>query len=356
VKIGIYDPYLDDLGGGERYMMTLAQCLSKNNEVFVYWDNQNDLKNLEERFQLDLSKIKLLPNIFSNKISFINRFFQSRRMDAIVLISDGSIPFLLSKKLFLHIQQPFNFRKLSFKDTVKLSRVNKIFCNSNFTKQYVDRIYGYNKTIVIFPPVTVFGKSGKKENMILHVGRFRTANVKTEDYKKQHFMIKVFKDLINEGLKGWEFVIGTSLPDVNDSKFLEMKKSVEGYPIRFLINFDNERLWREGSKAKIYWHASGYGEDLEKNPNLAEHFGISTVEAMGIGAVPVVINAGGQKEIVIEGENGFVWNTEKEFKEKTLKLIQNPSILVSLSKNAIQVAEKFDQNNFCRQIENLIRK
>src|SRR3990167_4859149 len=105
MKIGIYDPYLDDLGGGEKYMMTIAQVLSKENEVEVFWDNAADLKELLKRFSLDLSKIKLTPNIFSPKVSTIQRFLKTRKYDFIIFLSDGSIP-LVSSKLLVHIQQP----------------------------------------------------------------------------------------------------------------------------------------------------------------------------------------------------------------------------------------------------------
>ena len=42
------------------------------------------------------------------------------------------------------------------------------------------------------------------------------------------------------------------------------KKEAEGFPIEFVINADNDMVWENYVKAKIYWHASGYGEDLEK--------------------------------------------------------------------------------------------
>ena len=74
-------------------------------------------------------------------------------------------------------------------------------------------------------------------------------------------------------------------PD-EEELFSQFRKSAEGFPIEFLVNKKNDELWGIYSKAKIYWHASGFGEDLEAHPEFAEHFGISTVEAMGAGAVP----------------------------------------------------------------------
>ncbi len=58
-----------------------------------------------------------------------------------------------------------------------------------------------------------------------------------------------------------------------------------------------------------------------------EHFGITTGEAMSAGCVPVVINKGGQPEIVRDGVDGFVWNDSRELKEITLKLITDEYLL-----------------------------
>ena len=59
--------------------------------------------------------------------------------------------------------------------------------------------------------------------------------------------------------------------------------------------------------AAVYWHATGLDEDIDDDPVRAEHFGITTVEAMSAGAVPVVIAAGGQPEIVRDGVDGFLF-------------------------------------------------
>ena len=134
MKIGIFDPYTDDVGGGERYMLTIASCLAKEHSVDLFWDNKTDVKRIEERFSLNLSKINLVKNIFNGSVSFKDKILTTKKYDSLVFLSDGSIPFVLSKKLFLHIQQPITSISISSKDKLKLRRVNKIFVNSSFTK------------------------------------------------------------------------------------------------------------------------------------------------------------------------------------------------------------------------------
>ena len=72
-------------------------------------------------------------------------------------------------------------------------------------------------------------------------------------------------------------------------------------------------ILNEYKLAKIYWHASGFGEDLETHPEKAEHFGITTVEAMINGLVPIVIDAGGQKEIVVQDRWVFMEDQKNYF-------------------------------------------
>ncbi len=357
MKIGIFDPYLDDLGGGEKYMMSMATCLSSRHEVSVFWDEAHDIQKLVERFSFDFSNITIAPNIFSPRLNKIQRLLETRKYDLIIFLSDGSIPFTLSKKLFLHIQQPLHhIEKTSVKFQMKQRRITGIFCNSEFTKNYNKRFFSIPMS-VIYPPVVLMPKKIKKENIILHVGRFRIKNVTgIDDFKKQGVMLSEFKNMVDQGLIRWKFVVATSIQDEDQDAFEKVKESVEGYPVEFMINVPNEKLWDIYSKAKIYWHASGYGEDLEKHPEFAEHFGISTVEAMGAGAVPVVINAGGQKEIVADGENGFLWNTLDELQEKTFMLTNDETLLKNLSGAAKKRAEFFAGDRFCREIRRLIKQ
>lgn len=356
MKIGIYDPYLDDLGGGEKYMMSIAECLAVDNSVDIFWDNKNDLDNLRIRFLLDLSNVSIVGNIFSPKISILERFLETRKYDAIIFLSDGSLPLVCAKKLFIHIQQPLKIEK-NILSRIKISRITNVFCNSNYSKSYIDKELNIKST-VLYPPIKLRYKKSKKENIILHVGRFRPTDpaIGISDYKKQSVMVSTFKKLADKGLTDWKFILAVSIREGEEDIFKRFEETAKDYPIEFLINKPNDKLWDIYSMAKIYWHASGFGEDLIKHPQYAEHFGISTVEAMGAGAVPVVINAGGQKEIVENGKNGFLWDTLSELAGKTQLLISNKPLLKKMSEEAIKRARYFSGDRFCKEVKNLINK
>ena len=167
-------------------------------------------------------------------------------------------------------------------------------------------------------------------------------------------MINAFKEIVDSGLKNWEFIIATSVKENDTEEFERVKKTATNYPIKFLVNKKNVELWELYSRAKIYWHASGFGENLRLHPEFAEHFGISTVEAMSAGDVPVVINAGGQKEIVEEGVDGMLWDTIRELQDKTLRLIVQPKLLKTLSDNARKVSTRYSKDLFNQRLQELI--
>ncbi len=344
------------MSGGEKYVLSAALCLAQDHNVSLFWDpsSEDEIKNIAKRkFNFDLSPLKFEKNIFSTQESLISRLAQSLKYDYIFVLSDGSIPTLLCKTV-LHFQSPAEWVQAdSWKTKQKMTRVETIVCNSFFTKKYIDRKFKVHSKVV-YPPVYIkeTDPGVKKENIILNVGRYGIQNAGSS-YKKQEVLIDVFKTMVDKGLKKWELLLAVSISPEDKEKVDILRQKAEGYPVTISVNIDNDSLWNLYAKAKIYWHASGFGEDLQQHPDRAEHFGISTVEAMGKGAVPIVINAGGQPEIVEDGKNGMLWNTEDELVTKTTLVIESPAVWKDLTTNAKESAISFSQHIFCQQIHKL---
>lgn len=354
MRIGIYTPYLDTLTGGEKYILTLASCLSKNHEVSFFWDKERDVlrEKIVEKFGEPLAKIRFVDNIFDSRISFPDRFFASKAYDRIIVLSDGSIP-LVWPKLYIHFQTPMEWVEANLKTKLKLLKVEKVICNSLFTKHYIDAKFGVRST-VIYPPIALFDtKTVKKENIILNVGRYGITHAGSS-YKKQEILVDAFKKLVDAGNKNWEFVLVVSIFEKDKGKLGVLEETARNYPITLLINPTNEELWKLYGKAKIYWHAAGFGEDLQHHPDRAEHFGMATVEAMGMGAVPVVIDAGGQKEIVEHDKNGFLWSSKEALCDKTARLMHDQSLLDTMGQAAKQRAKQFGIDRFCEEWEKIM--
>jgi glycosyltransferase involved in cell wall biosynthesis len=87
-----------------------------------------------------------------------------------------------------------------------------------------------------------------------------------------------------------------------------------------------------------------------------EHFGIVTAEAMAAGCVPVVINKGGQSEIVRHGVSGFLWDTLDELKEYTSLLARDERLRKEMSKQARRRAQLFSREVFVKHFLALLSR
>jgi glycosyltransferase involved in cell wall biosynthesis len=107
-------------------------------------------------------------------------------------------------------------------------------------------------------------------------------------------------------------------------------------------------------RSKIFWSAVGYETNINKEPQKAEHFGISVIEAMSAGAVPLVFDAGGHKEIISDGLNGFFWKTESNLIKSTKKLIDDEGLLKHLSKQAKEDSQIYEYERFEAEVSELL--
>ena len=348
MRVGFFSPYLDTFGGGERYMLTLASHLAERHDVEVFWGDSAIKAPLTRFLKIDLQKTKFVENVFGQ--NFLKKIRKTSSYDLIFVLSDGSVPFSLAKKNILHFQVPFVFPKIDVKTKLNLTRYKYVVVNSYFTKKYIDKSLKIDSR-VIYPPVDVKSlEAGKKEKLIISVGRFSQNQLHP---KKQEVLIEVFKELYKD-VPTWKLVLAGQSKK-GDYKYIKsLKRSVKGYAIRILENISYDELKTLYGRASIYWHATGFGEDEERNPQKMEHFGISTVEAQAAGAVPVVIEKGGQKEIIQDGKNGRLWSTKTQLYEITKNLIKNKSEMLGLSQRAVVDSKKFSQERFIKEYERII--
>ena len=83
---------------------------------------------------------------------------------------------------------------------------------------------------------------------------------------------------------------------------------------------------------------------------------MSIVEAMSAGVVPVAFDAGGPRETINPGIDGYLWNNLLDLRELSLGLIENPELLQSMSMAAIRHSKAFDVVQFLGRMDQLIEK
>ena len=376
MRIGIYTPYLTAYGGGEKYVGKIAEIFSEENDVSFISLNKPDLNTLESRLNIDLRRVTVdsiegytprLPDRMVTLGKFVHAHKVSQctsKYDLFINQENLSLIPSLSKRSIFICQIPptkWNIRsRLTnnlFTNLVydpRLKSYDKVVVYSLFTKKWAEKYY-QREVEVIYPAVdTEQFRPRHKENYIISVGRFFTGG----HCKKQVEMIRAFKQLcdINKKFRNWEYhlVGGVSGFALSQQYLRQCQEEARDYPVYFHINAPFEVLRELYGMSRIFWHATGLGEEEDRYPERMEHFGITTVEAMSAGCVPVVINKGGQPEIVRNRIDGFLWDDVKELREYTIRSVNDNVLWQKMSKSSIERSQKFGIERFTKEVDRLI--
>ena len=234
-----------------------------------------------------------------------------------------------------------------------------IAANSSFTAEWVERLWR-RKATVVYSSCEDMGPPTPKEKIIFHAGRF-TARWR-HDYKHQRTLLDVFRGMASMHERGWRLHFAGSLDPggAGANTMAELHRAAAGLPVEFHPNASFDVLRNLYRRASIYWHATGYGSSAEQQPEKQEHFGITVVEAMSAGAVPVALNSGGPRETVQHECSGFLWNNLAELRRYTELLASDPTLMRQLGENAIASSLRFQRAAFEEQIaaltESLLRR
>jgi glycosyltransferase involved in cell wall biosynthesis len=225
-----------------------------------------------------------------------------------------------------------------------------VAANSPYTAGWVERLWG--RMAAVLPPPVRLRAGGEKQPVILAVGRF-FPNVSGHS-KKQLELVEAFRLACARGLEGWELHLVGGCNNSERGYVETVRKAAVGLPVRFHVNARGEDLTELFSAASVFWHAAGFGEDLQAHPDRFEHFGISVVEAMSAGAVPVVYQHGGPAAIVREAGCGELFATTDELAARTVALVRDDARRAELAERARASAAEFAFDRFAERLDTLV--
>lgn len=363
LSICLISPYVPKhFGGGERYFFSVVEYLSRAHNVTVAIPYKTEITDEDQELirqayseflQFDLANVTFVATPLFSSASLIDKLKWTSKFDVMYYLTDGSLFFSLAKKNILHVQVPFTHNMNSITDRLKLFNWRIKNTNSYFTKNVIERQWNTDVPFVHQPFVDteLFQPGERKQKIILHVGRFFTQL----HAKRQDMLVKVFKKMLKkypEEMDGWKLVLIGSIEDEEYAK--NVRDAATGLPIEIIHDADQDEVRRWFAKSRIYWHATGYEVEEYLHPEQVEHFGITTLEAMASGCVPIVINKGGQPEIVEHGVSGYLWNETEAMIEKTLACIKDDVDTKDLALHARERAEKFSPEKFYKKLEKMV--
>lgn len=366
-------------GGTESYTANLIEALqsiSKDYSISIiteYYEGTNKLSNIEmcqrlnNAYGVSISHENLNVEYITSK-EHKNRFeyfkFEkklqkiTKKYDLFIYCSRGLITGKAKKNLAV-IHFPMD-RKVTFPTYKKIPLLkpfaiatDKRFSNSydyfipnsNFTSYWLKEKWNISedKIKVLYPPVTLISTvSEKSPNSIFICSRIEKSK-KIENlisaYSSSEFLssnckLTIAGSIKNESPEYKEFLMG-------------LNKNVQ-----FIFEPSHEDIERLYSQNSVFWHAKGFGEE---NPYNMEHFGITTVEAMSAGCIPVVINKGGQCEIVTE-DCGYKWDTLEELVKFTEEIFKDTVKKELFSKNAVERSKVFSKEQFAKDLSILLNQ
>ncbi|AMN43498.1 glycosyltransferase [Rhodoplanes sp. Z2-YC6860] len=345
MKIAIYNLHFETFGGGERRTAALAAHLAKKHRVTLFVHRPVSIEAIKTIFRIDLSSVEIIPLQNTDHATEI----AGRQFDLFVNNSHGSD---------LRNPTPNGIYMCMFPEAERLDldSYRIITANSRFTARWIEKRWGRSSEIV-YSACQDMGPPSRKEKIILNVGRF-FADSAIVHHKRQDALLQTFKRLVDGGLHGWNLVLAGMVGTRQEDKtFVEtLRNEAVGYPIQIRPAIEFAELQALYRKSSIYWHATGLGTSALEHPGKQEHLGMSIIEAMSAGAVPVVFNAGGPQEIVNHGVDGFLWDHRSELETLSLGLIEKPAMLQSMSAAAVKRSKAFNVAQFLARMDSVIYK
>jgi len=367
LKIGVFHPSFDIYGGAEFVAVVIANTLAQNGyevELFVNKAiNQNRTEQILGECVASSVEIFVKPTFLAPRGTFdvYSRMFRSLAFKSrceILVDTYSNCVFPWTDVCYIHfpylnrhnfspkfpylkiarLREMLNLPYVFFEKNFEKYDTKLLLANSHFTEKAIE---GFSKIDikVLYPPVpsTLFFRDStsleekSRENLVVTVSRFGLG--------KGLETIPYIASLTDRSI---HFVMIGLVHDKNvfQSVLRNIEKLNLADRVKVLTNISRQDMKKILSKAKIYLHTT-----------VDEHFGISIVEGMAMGCLPIVHNSGGVKEYVPED---FRYENAGDAAQKIDKALNNWS--PNKTKKIMRIAERFSEENFSKDFMEIFRR
>jgi glycosyltransferase involved in cell wall biosynthesis len=338
------------LGGGERLCCDTIRVLESLGHEVTLLSETFDSRKVEDFFGFEsiFEKIKLLPypmrpgpnllGTYSHLIhhiraqKFVLKKTQSARHPFDLLFSTqdpGYIPDMRSPIIqWGYIPKPFPHRfsrsltgaiqnlplRLHYEE--RIERIGLVLAISGYSKWHLDN--EWRRPSLLAYPACNMVELGKKKNLVVTAGRAAPEKNLDVFWRVARFC------------PGHEFLMLLTTEPYGDAYLSKLTKDCPSNG-RIILNPPKEMYHRALGEARAYLHLMQ-----------GEHFGITIVEAMSAGCVPIVHDSGGPREIVDE-KVGFRWQTEEQIPSMIYAAMKNSPSAIARERAQLFSRSKFDE-------------
>jgi alpha-1,3-mannosyltransferase len=353
----VYNHFYPCVGGIERYIEDLSlELIKRGHKSDVCCLNRcpNSRKKLPSKEEykgitiyripfIDLKYYKIAPSVIKiakkydivhiHGIGFftdyfcLTKFFHNK---PIVVSTVGGV---------FHTKKLIFFKKLYFNIWCKflLRESNKTIAISEHDKNLFSKI---NNNVVIIPvPIDInkfpFKKRKKNNFKLLYIGRISRN-------KRIDYLIDVIKYISKKQPGAELYIAGEDWEGLR--KYLEEKVKILGLEenVKFLGKISEAELKKYIDISTFFVSASEY-----------ESFGISAIEAMSAGLIPILNNIESFRYFVKSKENGFIVDYKRPEEVANIIIKIDNKSLQKLSEKARKRVYEFTRENVTKQIEKL---
>lgn len=398
LRIGIYNPYLGTLGGGERLTAAMAEALSEDHDVEILARRMHGLptvQELEERFDVKLPGVRIvdldgkliggeaqwIPAGPRRRVADVRDFWLARGRGYDFFINNQfwslmkcPAPAGIYLCMFPRVRRDERprssetlralvLRAVRATEQVVIARPDEAMLSyssvltiSHFTNHWLREWWRIPGRVVYPPCKDWFVAGARKRPVILSVGRFFAPH-EDRHHKRQDALLEAFS-LLSLVCPDWELhLAGSKAPDAESASYVEaLQADAQGLRVYLHLDATLGELEHLYNEARFYWHGTGYGSEPGRHPEREEHFGITTVEAMSAGAVPMVFPGGGQIEIVTDGVNGYFWRSLRQLVSQTITLIGDEDRWRAMSLRARETAKRFRPERFAQSFKSEVQR
>ncbi len=358
MKIAVFHNFMDNIGGAEFVVLTLARGLNAD----IYTTNIDSQAIISMGYEDVLPRIHSIGKVpkqapFRQQIALwrFSRLNLGNKYDFYIIAGDWSMSGVVHNKPNMwYVHSPLN-ELWAFKDFIRekvlvawkrplydvfvwLNRIlTRVYSkhvgvwvsNSKNTQQRVEKFYGYTPVVINPPTDTKKAYYAQHENYWLSVNRLL-------NHKRVEIQMEVMRLLPDEKL----IVVGSFEKGVKQfEEYKAMIDSIKPTNVEILHFVEDADLY------KLYSECKGFIATAKD-----EDFGMSVVEALASGKPVIAANEGGYKESVIDGVTGVLIDDIDGVKlAEAMKRI-GPHV-ESYREACLARAEEFDVSVFIKKIQ-----
>lgn len=367
---GFFTPYNIACGGGERYLLSsvkAAQALGFHTEILVTSSNtcksKEGVLDVAGQLRVALNETRLSFRVVSSTSS--SRIASPNTYDLFFLLGNEKYPMYkgLGRLNMYMCQFPFDLASgVDAEHVGAFASYHYVLLNSIYSQRWYQALilpvlqytlkhqHYFPSMEILYPAVIPFAPTGSTErkNIVL-LGRVFTGR---QD-KGHAAAIRVFRQLISKGeFPGVRLVLAGNVQAGHEAHAERLRQDAKGLPVDFLFGGSSDKLQDALQSSLVQWHMTGLvsnqrDQQNRSDPADVEHFGISIIEGMSAGCIPIAYCVGGATDFIHHNVNGFLACSEHNFLVHTRKLLSSHSDdLEGLRRQGQRTAERFTASAF----------